>query len=270
MRYTRPYTIIFSTATLDARIASSTGYSMLSCIYDFTRLYYLRGIVDAVMVGANTILIDNPTLRKRLQPQSKRYYRIIIDGKLRVKPGLRIFTEKSDSRVVIITAIDDQSRITDFKKKVPSDLVDIHIVGRNGVIDLRKAFSLLQEIYGIESILVEGGGHLNYKLIESKLVDEIRVTITPYIFGAGISFIRDPEERGFASAEEGPRLDLICFEKCPCGRCIHLVYRIAGSSKEHIPQVNIPACLSDRLVEINRYAKTPYSSKQSKYRHKNG
>ncbi len=251
----KPYTIIFSTATLDGKIASSTGYSTLSCIYDFTRLYYLRGVVDAVMVGANTILKDNPTLRKRLKPVSKQYYRIIIDGRLRIKPSLRIFTEKSSSKIIVITAVNDRLRIMKFLEKVPTNLVDVHIVGHDGVIDLRKALSLLWSKYGIKSILVEGGGYLNYKLIENRLVDEIRVTITPYVFGAGIGFIRDPSNRGFTTIKDGPTLDLVCFEKCPCGKCIHLVYKVIKSDETTLP-VNIPSCISDKLIEMSKYSKT--------------
>jgi 2,5-diamino-6-(5-phosphoribosylamino)pyrimidin-4(3H)-one reductase (EC 1.1.1.-) len=58
----RPYVIIFSTLSIDGRLATKTGYSELSCPYDKQRQHEIRSEVDAVMVGANTVRVDNPSL----------------------------------------------------------------------------------------------------------------------------------------------------------------------------------------------------------------
>jgi len=62
----RPYTIVFSTETVDGRIADPTGFSRLSCIEDFVLQHTLRARVDAVMIGSRTAIMDNPRLTVRL------------------------------------------------------------------------------------------------------------------------------------------------------------------------------------------------------------
>jgi len=62
----RPYVIIFSTVTLDGRLASKEGYSRLSCEFDKVRQHRLRSEVDAVMVGGGTVRKDDPLLTVRL------------------------------------------------------------------------------------------------------------------------------------------------------------------------------------------------------------
>src|SRR5579885_1006386 len=74
----RPYTIIFSTMTIDGRIASKTGYSQLSCPRDLMRLHRLRLETGAVMVGAETVIKDDPSLRLKYF-KGEDPYKIIID-----------------------------------------------------------------------------------------------------------------------------------------------------------------------------------------------
>ena len=244
----RPYIVVFSTTTLDGRIASSTGYSKLSCKYDLARLRLLRGMVEGVMVGANTVLIDNPRLLSRYMPRTRHYYRIIVDGKLRIHPGLRVVEEEAE-KTIILTA----TRNTQREKEMAEKGVKIHHVGENGQVDLDTAMKLLREKYGIRKILVEGGGILVYNLLRRRLVDEIRVTITGAVFGAGRSIVEDPKAVGFKTTAESPKLVLECVEKCPCGNCVHMVYRVTDR-KCCPPRLEggevVEQCLSSKLVEL--------------------
>ena len=241
----RPYTIIFSTSTVDGRIASSTGYSMLSCPYDKRRLLLLRGYTDAVMVGAGTVEVDDPGLRKRLMPRSERFYRVIVDGRLRLHSGYRVFREP-DPQTILFTATSDEERIAVLEKLG----VRVHVVGRDGIVDLGEALELLAEEYGVQRLLVEGGGILNYSLLSARLVDEVRVTYTPVVFAAGRSVFQDPEGRGFTTREEGPRLRLLCSELCPCGNCVHAVYRVEDAAGAPVARGGVPWCLSHLLPRL--------------------
>lgn len=237
--------LLFSTMTLDGRIASSTGYSMLSCSYDLARLRLLRGYVEAVMVGANTVLADNPSLEKRIEPRTARYYRIIVDGRLRTArhaDKLRIYSGQGPP-VIVITGLRDKEAIRLLKEHGAS----IVVAGSDGRVDLRRALNILLEEYEINSILVEGGGILAYNLARSGLLDEVRVTVTPFVFGSGRSIFDDPQGRGFTTTAESPKLELKCVEHCPCGHCIHLAYRFTPCCPaESSPE--IPYCLSSRLA----------------------
>lgn len=243
----RPYTIIFSTTTIDGRIASSSGYSMLSCRCDKLRLYMLRGYADAVMVGANTVLVDNPRLVRRIEPKTPRYYRVVVDCKLRLEPSLRLFSVKKPP-VIIVACSDAPTEKKQLLRKAGAEILE---VGERGVIDLAEALAKLYEIYGIRLLLVEGGGVLNYSLVKHRVVDEIRLTITPYVFAAGRSMFHDPLEKGFRSTSESPRLKLACIEMCPCGRCVHLVYRVEDVA---IPPTSNasppPPCLAKELERL--------------------
>ncbi len=238
MAATRPYVVVFSTTTVDGRIASSTGFSMLSCRYDKARLLLLRGLVDAVMVGASTVLIDDSTLRKRLAPRRSRYLRVVVDGRLRLHPGLRLFREPGPP-VIVLTGSEDSRK----RRLLEEAGAEVVVAGSGGRVDLAKALRLLLEDYGVRRLLVEGGGVTTYGLLRGGLVDELRVTVTPYVFGAGRSVVDDPGGVGFLTAPEGPGLEPICVEMCPCGRCVHMAYRVlaaAGVAADTPP----PVCLS--------------------------
>lgn len=248
MAATRPYVVIFSTATVDGRIASSSSYSMLSCSYDKTRLLLLRGMSDAVMVGASTALIDDPGLRKRLQPRSERYYRVVVDGRLRLREDLRLVRER-EPPTIVFTASGDVERVERLRRHG----VRVHVVpgGEPGSVDLGEALRILYEEYGVERLLVEGGGVLNYSLLRERLVDELRVTYTPKLFAAGRSVVEDPAGRGFPEPDEMPRLRLVCSELCPCHQCVHNVYFVEDARGEPAAEGLGPWCLSPLL---RRYA----------------
>ncbi len=217
--FERPFVLHFSTMTVDGRIASSTRYSMLSCRFDLERLYALRSRVDAVMVGAGTVLADNPRLARRLKPG--RHYRVVVDCRLRVPPDARVFDDSMPS--ILVTCRDaPRERLSEIAGRG----VEIIEAGEAGRIELREALRTLLESYGVRRVLVEGGGVLAYSLYRERLVDELRVTVAPVLFAAGRSIVDDPEGRGFPDWGSSPRLQLVYTETCPCGNCVHMVYRV--------------------------------------------
>lgn len=68
--------------------------------------------------------------------------------------------------------------------------------------------------------MIEGGGNLIWSVIHEKLYDEIRVTVSPRIFGNGVSLAQGEGFQG----DESPRLRLVDAKICQCGNEIHLVY----------------------------------------------
>ncbi|NOJ29363.1 MAG: hypothetical protein DA328_04260 [Nitrososphaeraceae archaeon] len=78
------YAIINAAVTLDGKIASITGDSKISSLIDLKRVHKLRSNVDAIMIGSNTAIIDNPMLNVRFHKNSNNPTRVIIDGECKI------------------------------------------------------------------------------------------------------------------------------------------------------------------------------------------
>ena len=211
----KPYTILVCAITIDGKLASSTYYSKLSCPYDLKRLHMLRANVDAVMVGANTVIIDNPMLTVRYV-SGKNPIRVVIDGLLKIPLNAKIL-DTSIARTIIVTS----SKAPKEKiKKVKEKGVEVLIFNQYPI-DLKEVFEKLYEL-GIKKLLVEGGGTLNWYLLKYGLIDEMYITITPYIFGSGISIFQT--SNGFKDIYESPKFKLKGVLICECGNEIVLNY----------------------------------------------
>ncbi len=218
----RPLVRIVSACTIDGRIASRIGFSRLSCEHDLKRLHMHRAECDAVMIGARTAEIDDPMLTVRLVPARRQPIRVVVDGRLLCRVDLKLFRTAREIPTIVFT-----SASADFRKiSILRDMgVNVEIVGEGSIVDLRRALEILHEKYGVRRLLVEGGGRLNMSLIKQKLVDEIYITVTPYIFGDGVSVFHGD---GFQTTSEGPRLRLVSARLCECGNCIVLHYVVEG------------------------------------------
>ena len=216
----KPYIIVFSTTTLNGKIASKTRYSKLSCPIDLMRLHKLRSQVDAVMVGANTAIIDDPSLRLKYFKGSNPA-RIIVDGLLRVPLKLRMFRDKLAKTIVLTSTKAPQDKI---KKLRDMGVKVITLQSSTGRISLKEALRILYEM-NIRKILVEGGGDLIWSLFKEKLVDEFRITKSAYIFG-GLNAVSIVSGEGFSSTSESPKFIPIYIELCACGKDVHIAYRV--------------------------------------------
>ena len=217
----RPYTIIFSTETVDGKIASYTGFSRLSCPEDFIIQHELRASVDAVMVGSNTALKDDPRLTVRLVGGHSPL-RVVVDSKLRVPPSYRLF---SGGRGILVTTEDHGEELSPYMKAG----ITIVKAGKNRV-DLPKALHILYGM-GIRRLMVEGGGGLNCALISRGLADELWVTIAPMAFGSGVSLL-ECADRAFDGEQRRVELSLVGY-RIICGSWVHLKYRITNNHSLH-------------------------------------
>ena len=207
----------------DGKIASVVRDSRLSCPFDKRRLHALRASHDAVVVGASTVLIDDPLLTVRLVkgPNPKR---VIIDGRLRIPLNSRVVTNK-DAETIVLTCL-DSSKSEKIAALLKAGVKVMTLPCINGVIDLNEALLKLKE-EGVSSILVEGGGELIWHFFRHSLVDEFRVTLSPYIIG-GRDAITPVEGQGFGTLSEWVKLKLIHVIRCECGNEVHLMYRVRG------------------------------------------
>lgn len=214
-----PRTIVFSTITIDGRIASKSGFSQLSCPHDLRRLHELRAQCDAVMVGANTVIVDDPSLRLKYV-EGRNPDRIVVDGLLRTPLSARVYTLKTAKTLVLTTKLAPLDKV----EKLREMGVGILYLAEEPPIDMRRAMEVLGSL-GYRAIMAEGGGELIWHLFKDQVVNELRVTIAPYVFGGreSVSLVMG---EGFSTTAESPIFKLRSIERCICGNEIHLIYEV--------------------------------------------
>jgi diaminohydroxyphosphoribosylaminopyrimidine deaminase/5-amino-6-(5-phosphoribosylamino)uracil reductase len=180
----RPFVTAKFAASLDGKIATRSGDSRwVSSEESRKYVHYLRYINDAIMAGANTILMDDPQLTTRCcggrgGTAKKQPLRIVVDGVGRIPPTVRLFAEPGSTLVV-------RGRGVTSPEKTAFDKVDVELLelpAEEGMVDPSALLEALGE-REITSVLVEGGGILLGSLFDHRLVDKVIAFIAPVIIG---------------------------------------------------------------------------------------
>ena len=199
----KPYIILSAAMTIDGKIASKAGDPDLSDEQDWKEVHKLRTQVDAIMVGKGTILKDNPKLHIKYY-ENKGYYRIVVDSNLSIPIDSKVIDFQPETYPTIICTTENAptEKIKEFEAK------NIKIIksGIGSQVDIVKLILQLYDL-DIKSILLEGGGTLNWSFIKNNLVDEMRITIAPWIVG-GRDAISLVEGKGFEKMVQAPRFKL--------------------------------------------------------------
>lgn len=191
-----PYITIKVGQSLDGKIATKTGDSRWITSDDSRRyVHKLRQEADAVMVGVNTVIKDNPLLTNRIS-SDKQPVRIIVDAHLKTPLNSRIFSDIGKSPVYIATVKRDP-RISRYEEKGAKVLI---VKSKDMMVDLRDLLKTLGKM-DIVRIMVEGGGELIASLIEEGLADHFLFFIAPKIIG-GRSAKTSVEGRGIARVKD--------------------------------------------------------------------
>ena len=201
MEKSKPYIILSAAISIDGKIATRTGDSKLSSNQDYIRLHKLRSKVDGILVGKNTVMHDNPLLTVRYI-KGKNPVRIILDSQGNISSKSKIL--QTSNKVPTIIAVSKKITKSNLKKlyKFP---VEVIITGENSV----NIKSLLKKLSDkkITTILVEGGGTINWEFVRQNLFDELIITLSPFLIGGNnaISFIQG---NGFDKISKSPNLRL--------------------------------------------------------------
>jgi len=201
MEKSNPYIILSAAISIDGKISTRTGDSKLSSKEDIIRLHKLRSKVDAILIGKNTLLQDDPLLTVRYT-KGKNPIRIILDSKGTISKNSKIIKTSNDN-LTIIAVSKKISKINLLKlQKLP---VEIIVSGENSI-NLKLLLKKLAS-KKIKTILVEGGGTVNWEFIKNNLFNELIVTLSPFLIGGNdaISFV---EGKGFAKISNSPNLKL--------------------------------------------------------------
>jgi 2,5-diamino-6-(ribosylamino)-4(3H)-pyrimidinone 5'-phosphate reductase len=201
MASSRPYIILSAAMSIDGKIATKTGDSELSSRQDKIRVHRLRAKADAIIVGIRTVSVDDPLLTVRYT-RGKNPTRIVLDSFGTILPSSKII--KTANKVPTIIAVSKKAPKKNLAK-LARHPVKILIAGQNKV-ELKKLLSVLYK-QKIKTVLLEGGGTLNWEFIRQGLVDELVVAVTPHIVG-GKDAITLVEGKGFSKILHSPKLRL--------------------------------------------------------------
>ena len=200
----RPYVVLNAAMTLDGKIATVAGDSMISCEADLDRIHRLRAEVDAVMIGVGTVLADNPSLTVR-RARGKNPTRVIVDSEARTPLKAKVL----DGSAKTIIAVTSKA----LKKRVRGLLgTGTHVMpcGSEKVC-LQKLLEKLRA-QGVRKLLLEGGSTLNWSMLKQGLVDEVRIAIAPRIVG-GTAARTLVGGDGFAKISKSIKLELSSMKR---------------------------------------------------------
>lgn len=184
-RNQRPFVLYKTAMTLDGKIATRTGQSRWitgKAARDLVQVW--RDELDAVAVGINTVLLDDPLLTSRLE-EGHTPIKVIFDSVARTPVDAKLFDpdpQGQDARVVLfVTEKAPKARVAALQEEGAAVFTLNEVRGRT---DVGAALKKLYEL-GVVSLLLEGGGTLAWSFFEQRAVDKIATFIGPKLLGGG-------------------------------------------------------------------------------------
>jgi len=188
--YNRPFVTLKIAQTLDGYIAAPDGSSeWITGEASREKVHEWRSRYDAVMVGRNTALLDNPRLTVR-HVEGRQPRRVVIDGKLELPKDLNLFTDQYEEKTVILTHNKEkfESEADPMLSMLQSDYFrgsTLLVPEKDGHTDLNEGLKKLASEHQMTSILVEAGQNLASALLRDRLVDKVACFIAPKMLGGG-------------------------------------------------------------------------------------
>ncbi|MFN2385125.1 MAG: bifunctional diaminohydroxyphosphoribosylaminopyrimidine deaminase/5-amino-6-(5-phosphoribosylamino)uracil reductase RibD, partial [Thermoanaerobaculia bacterium] len=183
IRRKRPFVLVKWAATLDGKTASATGESRwITGAASRRRAMELREEYDGVLVGAATVLADDPRLTRRLGwNRVTLHRRIVLDGRLRAPVTARVFRPAEGA--LLVTALPTGHRRVRAHERRGVEVWSLP-GPRPGRVSLRRLLARLARS-GVASLMVEGGAETLGEFFRAGLVDRVAVFTAPKILGGG-------------------------------------------------------------------------------------
>lgn len=196
-----PFVILKSAMSIDGKIACYTKDSKwITSEKSREYVHKIRGRVSCVMVGVNTVIEDDPMLTARIHGQ-KSPVRIIVDSKGRIPLDSNVIKDKTVKTLIATTELMSD----DVRRKLEDmDIGVIKLKNSNGRVPLKELMVKLGEM-NIDSVLIEGGGTLNWSALKEGIVDKAMFFIAPKIIG-GKNALTPVEGEGFSKVMDSINL----------------------------------------------------------------
>ncbi len=200
----RPFVTLSYAQSLDGSIATRSGRPLaLSGPESMTLTHSLRACHDAILVGIGTVLADNPRLTVRLVA-GKNPQPVIVDSRLRFPPYAELLRHPRPPWIAT-------TQEADHKRQEALEAAGARIFrlpSANGWVDLDCLLKLLSDL-GLNSLMVEGGAQVITSFLVSRLVDQMVLTIAPWLVGG----LRVVENVGPSHLPHLPRLRHLSYAR---------------------------------------------------------
>ena len=181
----QPWVTAKFAVSLDGKIATNMGESQwITGEQSRQRVHHMRNVTDAILVGAGTVLVDNPNLTTRLQDNTdniRNPLRIVVDSSGRVSPKARVYHPDTPGNSVLATT--SQAKASHCKQ-LESQGVKIWNLPEdaNGRVNLNSLLDKIGE-EGMLTLLVEGGSEILGAFVADGLMDQVCAFFAPIIIG---------------------------------------------------------------------------------------
>jgi diaminohydroxyphosphoribosylaminopyrimidine deaminase/5-amino-6-(5-phosphoribosylamino)uracil reductase len=183
----RPFVILKAATSLDGRIAAAPGHrTQLTSARATTHAHWVRAAVDAIAVGSETVLVDDPRLTAREVYRERPLVRVVFDRRLRTPARARLLSTLSAGPVIILTAAESlQSDRAEALQEAGARLIAAPIPG------LGAALSVLPAL-DVQSLVLEGGAQVHRAAWDEGVVDYVQLYVAPAWLGEeGVPFLAD-------------------------------------------------------------------------------
>jgi diaminohydroxyphosphoribosylaminopyrimidine deaminase/5-amino-6-(5-phosphoribosylamino)uracil reductase len=213
----RPWIIAKTATSLDGRVATKTGDSQwITGAESRTRGHELRQAVDVILVGAQTVMADDPSLTVRLSEANWPANRVrhpqpvVLDSTGRIPLTHKLFSHSLPTRTRVMTT----ARMPEaHRQKLVAQGCDVDVLKANddGQVDIVSLVDRLGS-NGIQSVLLEGGPGIHGAFQDAGLIDEVWAFIAPLIIG-GNGALSSFNGNGVSTLNDALQLDDVCLEQ---------------------------------------------------------
>lgn len=204
-----PFVTLKTAMSLDGKTTTSCGESKwITGPASRKSAHRLRALNDAVLVGINTVLKDDPLLTVRLARAEKQPLRVVADSKAKLPLNSNLVKDKSAFTLVAVTKAAPRKKIRALEK---AGCKVLELPGKNGRVDLKKLFEKLGKMR-ITSVLIEGGSEIAGSALENGLIDKVIFFVSPKLIG-GRASLTAVGGRGIAGLSKALKLTKISVKR---------------------------------------------------------
>ena len=181
----KPLVTLKVAETLDGKICTYSGKSKwITGDKAREKVHYDRNLNMAILVGVGTVLADNPMLncRTTIVDNPRNPIRIVCDYHLRTPIDSNLVITANDIPTWIFTGEQNEKKLLPYKNVGVKIINDARFNNKKEGISLAEIIGYLGE-KGIDSLIIEGGGQINFSALNEKIVDKVQVYMAPKIFG---------------------------------------------------------------------------------------